>query len=139
MKITKISAHLSDSNRDRVGYALQAAFRPFGSLTEGVDGSALAEAMTHWVNAKSEEQKGLANELIGLVWAAETDPFSTVEVGSWEVVLRTPTSGTKIRLRRYAGGYHVEVDFGANGSESRATAILGAAELGGVRFDVYVG
>ncbi len=140
MKTTKISAHLNDTyDREKIAPALLATFSPFGSLTEGVDGKALAEAMTRWVDAKSEEQRGLANELIGLVWSADTDQLSTVEVGSWEVSLRTPTSGTRIRLRRYGGGYHVEVDFGPNGSESRSLAILAAAERNGVKFDAYDG
>ncbi len=137
MRITKIGVHLFDS--DRVGCALQAAFRPFSSLTEGVDGSALAEAMILWVNAKRDEQPGLAMKLIGLVWGTTTEQISTVEVWGWEVALRTPTSGTKIRLRRYMCSHYVEVDFGTEGSESRALTILAAAERSGIRFDAYAG
>ena len=140
MKTTKISAHLSDTyDRELVTPALLASFSPFGSLTEGIDGTTLAAAMVRWVDASKEEQQWLANELIGLVWSAETDQVSTVEVGSWEVSFRTPNSGTRIRLHRYAGGYHVEVDFGPNGSESRAKAILAAGERNGVKFDAYDG
>lgn len=136
MKTTKISARLS---RDFVVPALVAAFSPFGSLTEGVDGQTLAGLMLRWVEASAKEKREMANELIGLVWSATTDQLSTVEVGTWEVSLRTPTSGTRIRLHRYAGGYLVEVDFGANGSESRSMRILEGAERAGVQFDAYCG
>lgn len=136
MKITKVS--FFSANTVSVELALQSAFSPFGSLTEGVDGNALANAMTRWVDAKSgERQKGLANELIGLVWSAQTDQLSTVEVGIWKVCLCTPTSGTQIRLSRSAGSYNVEVDFGPGGSEGRAWAILAHAEMSNIPFVVY--
>lgn len=137
MKITKISAHLSDNNL--VVAALLAAFSPFGSLTEGVDGQALAEAILDFVTTKHQDQPGKASKLVSLVWEATTDQISTIEFGSWEVSLRTPTSGTRIRLHRYAGGYHVEADFGSNGSESRSMTILAMAEQNGVKFDAYDG
>ena len=140
MKTTKLSVSIDYvCDPTRVISALRAAFSPFGSLTEGVDGRALAQAMIHWVDTKDKEQRQLVNEIVDLVWAAETDQFSTVEVGRWEVSLRTPTSGTRIRLRRLTYTYHVEVDFGPNGSESRSMSILERAERNGVKFDAYDG
>lgn len=135
MKITKLSAHFSDTRREEVVRALVATFTPFGSLTLGVDGSALAEAMLRWVEAKPPDQPQLASDLVRILWEADTDDVSTVEVGVWEVVFRTPTSGTMIRLHRYAGGYHVKVDFGPNGSERRVAEILAAARQAEVCFD----
>ncbi|OHA63864.1 MAG: hypothetical protein A2842_01105 [Candidatus Wildermuthbacteria bacterium RIFCSPHIGHO2_01_FULL_48_25] len=140
MRVTKISVHLSDIyDRERVTPALLAAFAPFGSLTEGVDGTTLAEAMIAWVDAKHGDQPGLASELVRLVWSATTDQTANVEVGVSEVTLWTPTSGTAIRLRRYVGGYGVQVDFGPKGSEGRAANILDAARKVGVDFEAYAG
>lgn len=133
-KITKMSVVGSMTEE-----ALIAAFGPFGSLTEGVDGRALAQAMIRWVNAEAEHVAGLAGLIVGHLWSTATEQVTTVELGAFEAVLRTPTSGTKIRLQRDGGGYSLEVDFGPKGSESRAVQILLAAERAGVRFNAYSG
>ncbi len=139
-KITKISRHFSEQlmEEGQVATALLATFRPFGSLTEGIDGNALASAMMAFVGVK-KGQPELAKKILELIWSAETDQLSSIEFGSYEVVLRTPTSATKIRLYRYAGGHSIEVDFGAKGSTWRALDILASAEMSWVKFDVYSG
>lgn len=142
MRITKIN--YSDSGADQnVEKALQAAFEPFGSLSTayGVDTVALAAAMLGWVRAGTwTEQPELAEKVITLLWSAQTDQISTVEFGMFEITLRTPTSRTKILLRRYVGESSlVEVDFGPEGSEGRAANILDAARKVGVGFEAYAG
>jgi len=139
MKFTKLCARFMGGSTDEegIGVALRAAFGPFGSLTEGVETEELAAAMLRWVNAKEDEQLALAGEIVRLVWSATTDEHSSVELERWGLTLRTPTSGTRIRLCHGGGNLFVEVDFGPEGSESRAVEILAAAERAGVRFDAY--
>ena len=138
MKVTKICTRTPDYNRTVT--ALLTAFSPFGSLTEGVDGDALARTMFLWVIAAVDrERKGLADELLQRVLSWKTDQTATVELGSGEVCLRTPTSGTAIRLRRCCGAFLVEVDFGWKGSKSRAMEIMLAAEKAFIRFDAFRG
>jgi hypothetical protein len=137
MNIKKISRHFNTSKTvgDLIP-SLTKAFIPFGSLTQGVDGMKLATAMVAWVDASTKEQPQLAQGILQLLWSSNTEEFSKVEFSTFEITLRTPTSGTKIRLRRYAGGYFLEVDFGA-GSFTRAMTILRASEVEGLRFNAY--
>jgi len=139
VKITKICVHLNHNIDSDVKNALLAAFQPFGSLTEGIDGNVLAEKMIDFVTTNAEKKSMAIKEIMDIVYGANTDSFASVEIGFLEVALRTPTSGTRIRLRRYAGAYHVDVNFGSKGSMSRATSILANAEKNGVMFDAYNG
>jgi len=139
MKATKLSAHLtSNDNYFKVIVTLKACFSPFGSLTEGIDGQELAEVMVTWVNTKDNElQAELATRIVKILWSATTEQVAKVEFGRWDICLTTPTSDRRIRLQRYSGGYHVEVDFGPKGSESVAGQILSRAERSYVRFEAY--
>lgn len=121
--------------------ALMAAFSHFGSLTEGVDGAALAVAMVGWVQAERELQRtqsgALTERVFHILWSATTEDHTTAEFAHRSITLRTPTSGTKISLGFSSGSYIVEVDFGAEGSETRAMSILATAELDHASFQAY--
>jgi len=142
-KIGNMQAHVRDNSghhTDTLLSTLIAAFSPFRSLTEGVDGYTLAQNMIEWVNAIHEEDQifSCGIELLKIKLESETKQSAKIMLKRFEVRLKTPTSGTLISLKRYAKKYLVVVDFGSNGSSSRATAIRKTAERLGVRFDTII-
>jgi len=139
-KIGKMQAHVRDNSghhTDTLLSTLIAAFSPFRSLTGGVDGYTLAHSMIEWVNATHEEDQipSCGVELPKILLESETKQRAKIMLKRFEVRLETPTSGTLISLKRYAEKYLVVVDFGPNGSSSRATAIRKTAKRLGVRFN----
>lgn len=128
--------------------ALLVCYKPFGSLTfdAGV-AEGLAKAMLLWVSKipyeelTEEEKLAKAGEIFkkifSIVRSATTDHFSTVEFGASIISLHTPNSRTRISLGKYHGDLFVEVDFGPNGSESRANDILSSAKHEGVEFETH--
>ncbi len=138
MKITRISVSVADRDRELFAPALIACFTPFGSLTEGVDTALLASQIQLYLAKEGEEQVDLAGDILREVRSARTDQWSAVEFDRWSIKFRTPTSGTVITANKYAGGIGVDVDFGPNGSESRALTILAVAEKAKVRMEAFV-
>lgn len=110
--------------------ALRAAFVPFASLTTTSDeGQKLAAQIFEFFGvygymAKSASAAGI----LETIWGAETDDFATVTFHPFVVKLTTPHSGTEICLSLYrAGFYELTMDFGPQGSETRAGQVLSAA------------
>jgi hypothetical protein len=141
-----------------VARAFGAACAPFGSLTQGVDPAELSAAILAFLDAKVEEQPErmapVARPLFGyyqhmVVLGCERPDSATAEFEPFGVTLRTPTSGTAIRIRKYPDGrgrdpYHpthsfsLEVDFGRE-SAFCSLLILEAAEGKRVQFEVFLG
>lgn len=143
-KIAKLQAEFRDSDHLGVIGILRATFSVFGSLTEGVDGLKLARALVAWADDRPFANPSLAAKVIHHLSTATTEQFAKVEFGMYEATLITPTSGTRIRVWRGAGGYIVEIDFGSEGSAVRAEEILRrdirtGAKLGGKFGAQFVG
>lgn len=138
MKITKLEMKTgSDYEFDgsRAVAALKAAFIPFGSLAHP---DALASALVAWAIRKDADLPALAAEAVRLLNDTSAEQLSEVTLGMYRAVIRTPTSGTMIEVTRSGGRLYVTVDFGANGSETRAGEILAAAPRD-MHFDAWSG
>lgn len=110
--------------------ALRAAFVPFGSLfTTTNEGKTLATQVFEFFGTYSDSSKSAAAaEIIKTVWSAETDDCATVTFHPLEITLTTPNSGTIIRFSLAThGSYELTMDFGPQGSETRASQVLSAA------------
>jgi hypothetical protein len=139
MKAKSLEIEIGMSERERVLATLLAIFSPFGSLTEGVDGPALAGSILDFFESQKEDRPRFAGEILRHVWSATTDQQSTVFVDRWGVVVTTPTSGTKISIRNRGGtDYWIIVDF-AGESSTRLSKILLTAEMAkaGILFNVW--
>lgn len=136
MKITMLS--IQDRDGSIITRALHAAFQPFGSLEDGVDGSALTNAILKWVDAEYDKRPGMAGEILRMVFGATTDQHCHVKFESGgTITLETPTSHTKINISRRDDDYYIWVNFGPEGSETRAMTILTAAVMDGIRFEAF--
>lgn len=133
MATKSLGISVPEASRAAMRAALEGAFRPFGSLE--VEGD-LAGAMMAWAESPIADLPRLAAQVLSLLWSAETDQVAGVQFSRWEVTVVTPTSGTRISLRRFAGGMAVRVDFGPRGSHSRAAGIRRAWE-GSLLLDEY--
>lgn len=119
--------------------AFRAACSPFGSLhytdadTASVDD--IYHAIKAWIDAcyaSTTPDYSLVGEIVRCVRAAskvgDADHACDVRISDWGVTLHTPTSGTEIRVSRS----WIVVDFGRQGSRSRAMRILDMTEHNGV-------
>lgn len=132
MKIIRIDGRFESREVQKV---LVAAFSPFGSLTEGVDGELLASLMIRYVQALGDDQLSLAVEVMKLIRGTTTENSSSVQFSETSVTLITPTSGTEIQLVK---NNWISINFGVSGSESRATQILAGIEKKGAQPQVWL-
>ncbi len=146
MNVTKMSIRFGRFDRanpfavaSEVVPVLAAAMSPFGSLREGVGTTELAWWIVTYATAHDGVQLEAAMKILAAVCSTSCDKRTAVQFGACEVILITPTSGTRIRLTRITGGLLAELDFGPQGSEDRALTILRDAELAGVKFSCYAG
>jgi len=115
--------------------AIVAMMAPFGSLTEGVDGLALAELMLRWCDQDGYDLPALAGSIVGALWGSETEDKTSVMFKKQRVELVTPTSSTRITVGGNAAGqYYLGVEF-PTPSTTRALCILGRGFHSGVKFD----
>ena len=113
--------------------ALRAAFAPFGSLDHCRGW--LADKLVKWVDCYTTEVAGFAGLIVERVLATAHRTASSVELGSYHTVVRTPTSGTEIRLEKWTDGYRVTVYFGEPGSRRRADRIQDHGKTAGVEWE----
>lgn len=116
-----IKAIVLNTNRtDDLRRAMHAAVAPFGSLSPGI-----ADLVIAYVGSDAVRSHTVDAGIALLRATREVDgEWSEVMLGAFRAQLITPTSGTLIELRRYAGGWTVRVDFGAAGSSYRASIIV---------------
>lgn len=133
----------STTDRGHAIAALAATMRPFGSLpplaavldTHPVDiralGSAedLASRMLDWIDGRSPSAAGA---ILATLQGQESADLAAVEFGGEYIQLRTPTSGTTIRLSRQSWCHAIGIVFGAGGSADRYQQISAALAAAGV-------
>ena len=126
-KVTTITITISDDSHRYLAPALSAAMAPFGSL----DINELADAMVDFLAMKQAEKAVMIGSLYAMLASTSESESSLLIAGPFEVGVVTPTSRTKIHLKRMAGIVVLSIDFGAGGSTTRAESILeGLAEVG---------
>lgn len=117
MRINKLHSSVTLTN------LIAAAFAPFGSL-DHIDAERFLSLLQQWCGGDIQA----SGEIVALVWAARCDQPSRIEFGVGALTIITPTSGTRITMT--TSGIHI--DFGDQGSRTRATQILA-----GGHFDAY--
>lgn len=123
-KINKITVDVTPT--EEAIEAMIALFTPFGSLmTTESEGRELAKLIVNCL--KEHEQSNRAAhvaDILRALWSAETDTYADLLVTPRSLQLITPTSQTPITISKYGHSLEVCVDFGANGSSTRAMEIL---------------
>lgn len=136
MSLTRVrTATLTTSSRADALAALMEACRPYGSLSAEVPALMLdwacGTARAGWSGAldcDDPHRIDVAHRLLAAIRDADTSECSDLTLGDFVAAVRTPTSGTAICIRRFAGGVDITVDFGPRGSEYRGSVLLASAQ-----------
>lgn len=136
MRIAKMEVACVGKEKQMAVSALRAAFSQFDSITMGVNVAELAEQMVAYLAASTAQKPEVGHELLKLLSKATASSPPSITFGRWRVGMRT-ASGTLIAIFPWPDGYLVEVDFGPEGSETRARRILSNGQRVGIHFTGY--